>query len=544
MNLAHHNSVWNTRRGAAFGFNTISQLASEQLQPYLPSIVPKLYRYQFDPNPKIQQSMESIWNSLIKQDNKKILDQYLDKILIDLEENMLAPLWRVRESCCNALSDLLKGGRNLESISDKFGPFWSLLFKLADDIKESVRSAAELALKSLQRTTISYSTSVSNKTTCEKTINSVLPVLILDGLQSNLNEVRNISVLTIRDLVKQSSSFLIKPYLVDLIINLLETLSGYEPPDLNYISLKLGSQDAQEKLDMARISSSKNTPMVEIINMNIEHLNDEQILADLIPKLIDIIKRGLGVSTKAGVCHVICTLVDQQPEKMSQYSGKILAALVNCMSNEQNKTINKCYCGCIGSIVKVAKDSSIENLLNKLQEWYFEREDEGIKLSCGNTLLAIAQNNNELIMKFSKKCIPFVFFAIHNPNEQQMKLKQQQQLEQDPNSFKFDLFKPIGQMEGSGQNSSSSVWFDVWEDITSGTEYAIRANISEILKFIKSGFEHQSWNLRIQSALAIRTICSKLQSNIETNHINEILSMLNSALSTRTWTGKVCLKLH
>ena len=74
MNLAHHNSVWNTRRGAAFGFNTIAQLASDQLQPYLANIVPKLYRYQFDPNPKIQQSMLSIWNSLIRQDNKKILE--------------------------------------------------------------------------------------------------------------------------------------------------------------------------------------------------------------------------------------------------------------------------------------------------------------------------------------------------------------------------------------------------------------------------------------------------------------------------------------
>ena len=108
MNLAHHNSIWNTRRGAAFGFNIISQIARDQLQPFLANIVPKLYRYQFDPNPKIQLSMNSIWNSLIKQDNKKIIDQYLSEILSDLEENMLNNLWRVRESCCNALQDLLK----------------------------------------------------------------------------------------------------------------------------------------------------------------------------------------------------------------------------------------------------------------------------------------------------------------------------------------------------------------------------------------------------------------------------------------------------
>ena len=257
----------------------------------------------------------------------------------------------------------------MEAISGKFGTFWSLLFKLADDIKESVRTSAEFALKSLQRVTISYSASVSSQKVCEQTLNSVLPILIVQGLQGSINEVRNISVLTIRDLAKQASAALIKPFLVDMIVSLLETLSGYEPPDLNYISLKLSSQDAQEKLDMARISASKNTPMIEIINMMVEHLNDAAIIGELVPKLLEIIKKGLGVSTKAGVCHIICSLVDMQPDKMSVYSGKIMAALVNSMSSESNKTINKCYCGTIGSITKVAKESSIENLLNKLQDW-------------------------------------------------------------------------------------------------------------------------------------------------------------------------------
>ena len=114
--------------------------------------------------------------------------------------------------------------------------------------------------------------------------------------------------MTIRDLAKHTTSSLIKPYLIDLIVSLLETLSGYEPPDLNYIALKLNSADAQERLDMARIAASKNTPMVEIINMNIVNLNEEGMIGELIPKLLEIVKRGLGVSTKAGVCHIICSL--------------------------------------------------------------------------------------------------------------------------------------------------------------------------------------------------------------------------------------------
>lgn len=167
---------------------------------------------------------------------------------------------------------------------------------------------------------------------------------------------------------------------LDLITSLLETLSGFEPPDLNYISLKLTSQDVQEKLDSARIAASKNTPMVEIINICLEYVDDEETISELIPKLIEVIRRGLGVSTKAGAVNILTTLVDREPSKMSVYSGKLLAALVNTMSTEQNKTINKCYCAAIGSIAKISKESSIENLINRLQEWYFEKDSMNLRL--------------------------------------------------------------------------------------------------------------------------------------------------------------------
>ena len=63
-------------QGAAFGFGTIAAQAGEQLAPYLHQIVPKLYRYQFDPNPKIQQAMSSIWNALV-QDNKNAVSDVI-----------------------------------------------------------------------------------------------------------------------------------------------------------------------------------------------------------------------------------------------------------------------------------------------------------------------------------------------------------------------------------------------------------------------------------------------------------------------------------
>lgn len=52
-------------QGAAFGFHMIAAKAGEQLAPFLPQLVPRLYRYQFDPNLGIRQAMTSIWDALV-----------------------------------------------------------------------------------------------------------------------------------------------------------------------------------------------------------------------------------------------------------------------------------------------------------------------------------------------------------------------------------------------------------------------------------------------------------------------------------------------
>ena len=102
MHLANNNAIWQSRLGGAFGFSSIAAKAGEQLEPYLPKILPKLYRYQFDPVTKIQVSMTSIWNALV-QDNTKTVDLYLPHIMDELQKNLTNNQWRVREACCGGL---------------------------------------------------------------------------------------------------------------------------------------------------------------------------------------------------------------------------------------------------------------------------------------------------------------------------------------------------------------------------------------------------------------------------------------------------------
>ena len=88
-----------TLQGAAFGFSNIASQAQEQLAPYLPTLVPRLYRYKYDPSPRIQLAMSNIWGAVVPQ-SKKTVDKYLKEILADLIANLNSNLWRNREARC------------------------------------------------------------------------------------------------------------------------------------------------------------------------------------------------------------------------------------------------------------------------------------------------------------------------------------------------------------------------------------------------------------------------------------------------------------
>ncbi|PIO53361.1 hypothetical protein TELCIR_25306, partial [Teladorsagia circumcincta] len=64
MNLARHNSVWNLKKGAALGFAAVLEEASSEFEPFMGQLVPKLFRYRYDPDLKVRQSMRSIWSVL------------------------------------------------------------------------------------------------------------------------------------------------------------------------------------------------------------------------------------------------------------------------------------------------------------------------------------------------------------------------------------------------------------------------------------------------------------------------------------------------
>lgn len=223
MNLANHNAIWTSRRGAAFGFQNLMAMAEKELEPYLPQLVPKLFRYQFDPNTQVNQTMKAIWQSLVK-DNQKTVDKYFNEIMEDVLAGLGNRQWRVREASCAAVTDLVQG-RQLAQIEPYLERLWKMCFRALDDIKESVRRAATQSCKSLTKLTVHYcDPNVVSAADGAKVINIVMPFLIEKGIVSDAEDVRKFSLDALLRICKTGAS-LLKGFIPELVDVLLQSLS-------------------------------------------------------------------------------------------------------------------------------------------------------------------------------------------------------------------------------------------------------------------------------------------------------------------------------
>ncbi len=504
MHLANYNATWNSRKGAAFGFGSIAARAGEQLEEHLPKVVPKLYRYQFDPTPNVNAAMSSIWNSLISETNKTV-DKYFDDIIKEISTHLTSSQWRVRESCCNALQDLLRG-RTLDDALGYVPLLWNDLFRVMDDIKESVRLAASKAIGSLSRASIKMCDSANPKSG-ERAVQAVIPPLLETGLASSVAEVRAVVINTVAKVTK-SAGVLLKPHLPKLIPALLEATGEMESKEVSYLSVRLANDGAiQEKVDMARIVSARSSPMMECVSHVLQFV-DADTLRELVPRLVDLVKGNVGIGTKGATAHLITTLTHQCPLELQQYTGKILAAFVSGLA-DRNAAVRKTYASAIGHLMKTAKDSSLEKLFAKLRTWYMEKDDDASMWAVAYTYEAVNRHNPDRLKAHAAFALPVAFLAMH------------EELRADKSNEEI-----------------LEIWNEVWSDTTPGTEGGIRMYLKEIMSLLEVAIDSSQWKVKAQAARAMGTVAQKMKDTLPEKEQRLLLTVLINALAGRTWDGK------
>ncbi|ORX62567.1 ARM repeat-containing protein [Hesseltinella vesiculosa] len=499
MNLANHNAMWTSRRGAAFGFQNLMAMAEKEMEPYLHRLIPKLYRYQFDPNPQVNQSMKSIWQSLVK-DNQKTTDKYFDEIMDDVIKGLGNRQWRVREACCAAVTDLVQG-RPLVQVEKYLESLWFMSFRALDDIKGSVRQAATQTCKQLTKLTVHYcDPQVVSLADGAKVMDIVMPFLLQKGIVSDAEDVQKFSLDAVLRVCKTGAA-LLKKYIPDLVDTLLQSLSSLEPQSMNYLSFHVEQYNiSQEQLDNARLTGAKNSPMMQGIEHCVAQI-DEEVMTALTPKLLYLVRKGTGLPTKAGTARFIVTLCMNRRTAFEPHADTFLKALSGAIKSK-NPVIRKTFATATGYVCQLATYDRLLSLVKHLKKLYVEETDEDCHTASAVTSMEITRFATDRMKSIASEIVPLIYFGEHDPDK--------------------DLKK---------------VWAAAWENLTSGTRSMVSLHVEEILQFIQPLLNSASWKVKQTAALTLADMCKSAGKDME-KYVHQLMPVMVSTLATRSWKGK------
>ncbi|PSK43669.1 hypothetical protein B9Z65_7183 [Elsinoe australis] len=510
MSLAASNAVWSSR--AAFGrFGLTNVLAGNGVEDYLkenPKVYVSLYRYRFDPNDGVRRSMQGIWNALVK-DGGKVVERYFDEIVEDLLGNILDKEWRTRQACCAALADLVQG-RPVERYEAYLERIWERCFRVLDDIKESVRTAAAGLARTLTgiltRTLEADSAASKNAT---KMLEHVLPFLLSpSGLESSAKEVQVFAVTSLLDIVKKSSARALRPFIPDLVERLLGLIGSLEHEAVEYIRLNAKKYDVTEqKIDDMRLSSVRSSPVMEAIERCLDLLDDET-MGKLQPRIEAAMKTAIALPSKVACSRVLVSLSTRHNFIFKPYADPFLKMLEKSVL-DRNDTVASSYSTAAGYVARGASDKQILQLVAFTKRLYFESEGDRDStlprraVTAGDIIKAMSKYATDRLNSLASEILPFVFVAKH-----------------DSHDTVKELFK------------------DTWEDNVGGSR-AVSLYLQEIIALASQYLDSPQWAIKHTAAKAISdAVVSVAGLGIDEAAGKAMWPPLEKALAAKTWDGK------
>lgn len=501
MDLANYQAALNSKRGAAFGFSKIAKHAGDALQPHLRLLIPRLVRYQYDPDKNVQDSMAHIWKSLVA-DPKRTIDEHFDAIMDDLLLQCGSRLWRSRESSCLALADIVQG-RRFEQIGKHLKRLWVAAFRAMDDIKETVRNSGDKLCRAVSTLTIRLcDVSLTDKSEASQAMDVVLPLLLSEGIMSKVDSIRKASIGVVMKLAK-GAGVAIRPHLTDLVTCMLESLSSLEDQGLNYVELHAANVGIQkEKLENLRISIAKGSPMWETLELCIEVV-DNQSLDILVPRLAQLVRSGIGLNTRVGVASFIALLVQRVNLDIKPFTGMLLKLLLPAVIEEKSGYAKRAFASACAIVLKYSIPSQAQKLFDDVAALH--AGDRNAQVSCAVLLKSCASLAADVVSGYYATLIPVIFIS------------------------RFEDEKYV-----------AGLFEELWEENTSGDIVTLQLYLGEIVALATESLKSSSWASKRKAALAITKLSEALHEPLSA-YSQVLLNSLLKEIPGRLWEGKDAL---
>ena len=531
--VSNHNAIWNAKKAYAFSMSSIlstitgDNALSEDFERALPQLVPKLFRFLFDPNPAISNSMKEMWNALFgsnendKTKQNAIISKYLRGIMREILNGLDQELWRIREACCYAICELFGGSssKTFEEMAPFLKESFQKVWRVTDDIKDTCRKAANSALQKLCTFSVKACnpTYTSKRENVSKALSIMIPLLLNEGLIFPFKDVVFVSLTTLKEVV-HVSSFYIKPHIAEIISSLLQQMSVLEPAEFNYLQMNAEKYGVSvEQLESLRLSAmSRSGPLSETI-MDCERHIDETVLQTLVPKLLDILQMGIGLQTRANCAKFISHLGKFQGRFLKDYVVSLDMSIMNAIMQTESIAERKELSEALSQVVKNGKASEGKRLLQEILDMYTQdsltNENENSaderRMIGAMVLEQISKNCPVLLKKFYDLALPIMFIARHDKSERVKKM-----------------------------------WENVWEETTNTSlKNTLEIYIKVIVERCIQLLDHPTWELKRQGGSALQEVASALGIllNEKEGERELMINSLINNISGRVWEGKTIL---
>ncbi|QGA15725.1 hypothetical protein EYB26_003385 [Talaromyces marneffei] len=504
MSLASNNAIWSSR--AAFGrFGLSNVLSDSSVSGYLarnPKIYPKLYRYRFDPNPNVQRSMNDIWQALVK-DPTALLDTQFDPIMDDLLSSIIAGReWRVRQASCAAIADLLQG-RSIEKYDKYLNEILSKAFKVMDDIKESVRTAALRLCQVITNILIrTLEVGDTDSKRAKTMLGHIIPFLLgQDGMESSAQEVQGYAISTLVQIIKKSPSALLRPFMAQILEKFLSSLSSLEPQAVNYIHLNADKYGLTgQEIDKMRLSSIRMSPMMESIERYLLDGLDENAMKEVASRLEVVLRTAVGLPSKVGCSRVLALLSGKQL-LFGPYADRFIQLLTKHVL-DRNETVSVSYSASIGYLIRLGSDERVLETIAFTKSLYFNSEETSQRTVAGEILHSMSKLSSDRFSNFSTAALPFVFVAKQDTDEQ-----------------------------------TREIFEKTWQDNVGGPR-AVALYLKEITAIISERLESSNWTIKHSACLATADVVTSLGKSLDQSTAEIVWPILEKSVNGKTWDGK------
>lgn len=410
--------------------------------------------------------------------------------------------WRVRQASCTAIADLIQG-RQPEQYSQYTDEIFTKAFKLLDDIKDSVRTAALKLCQTITNAVIrALETSDADTKRANAMLEKAIPFLLSDkGMESGVQEVQGFAIGALIQMIKKSPSKSLRNFVPLILEQFLNSLSSLEPQAVNYVHLNAEKYGmTSEDIDKMRLSSIRTSPMMEVIERHLIDALDEDSMKEFASRLENVLRSAVGLPTKVG-CSRVLVLLSMKIMLFRPYADRFIQLLSRYVV-DRNDTVSASYCTAIGYLMRLASDNRVLQTIEYVKGLYLAADDASQRVISGEILYSTSKLSNDRFMAFAASALPFVFVFKHDTDEH-----------------------------------AREVFEKTWQDNVGGSR-TVSLYVKEIIALVSEHLDSPLWTIKHTAALGIANAIISMDPELDLVTSERLWPVLEKALAGKTWDGK------